>query len=70
MINRPDLRYISPGWEADVAVFSLRKGILDIQTCAETELTALKSWKRSLHSGRVVWDHMKPGASHWTNAGN
>ncbi|MBC7759086.1 MAG: hypothetical protein H7069_09530 [Phormidesmis sp. FL-bin-119] len=26
MIKRPDLGYFSPGWEADVAVFGLRKG--------------------------------------------
>jgi len=58
VINRPDLGHLSVGAEADVAVFTLRKGkfgFLDVRSLRlegdrklETELT--------IRSGRVVWD--------------
>jgi len=58
VVNRPDLGHLSVGAEADVAVFTLRKGkfgFLDVRRLRyggdkklETELT--------IRAGRVVWD--------------
>jgi dihydroorotase len=57
-INRPDLGHLSPGAEADIAVFNLRKGDFGFLDVRGTKLKGTQKLEAelTLRSGRIVWD--------------
>ncbi|HEU5146303.1 MAG TPA: amidohydrolase/deacetylase family metallohydrolase [Chryseosolibacter sp.] len=58
VINRPELGTLSPGAEADVAVFSLRKGdfgFLDVRSIKVHGKQKLEA-ELTIRGGRIVWD--------------
>lgn len=58
VINRPDLGTLSPGAEADVAVFNVRKGdfgFLDVRGIRYDGKQKLEA-ELTIREGRIVWD--------------
>jgi dihydroorotase len=57
-INRPDLGHLSPGAEADIAVFNLRKGDFGFLDVRGTKLKGTQKLEAelTLRNGRIVWD--------------
>lgn len=58
VIDRPELGHLSPGAEADVAVFNLRKGdfgFLDVRG-AKLEGNQKLEAELTIRAGRIVWD--------------
>lgn len=58
VINRPDLGHLSPGVEADVAVFNLRSGDFGFLDVRGAKLKGDKKLEAELtiRKGRVLWD--------------
>ena len=58
VINRPELGNLSAGAEADVAVFSLRKGDFGFLDVRGTKLKGNQKLEAelTLRAGKVVWD--------------
>ena len=58
VINREDLGHLTPGVEADVAVFSLREGNFGYMDVRRTKLmgTQRLEAEMTIRAGRVVWD--------------
>jgi len=58
VINRPELGHLSPGTEADVAIFNLRKGdfgFLDVRGLKLQGNQKLEA-ELTIRAGRIVWD--------------
>jgi dihydroorotase len=67
VINRPDLGHLSPGAEADVAVFNLRKGdfgFLDVRSAKLKGDKKLEA-EMTLRGGKIVWDLNGTAAAVW-----
>jgi dihydroorotase len=67
VINRPELGHLSPGTEADVAVFSLRKGDFGFLDVRGTKLKGSQRLEAELtiRAGKIVWDLNGIGAQAW-----
>lgn len=67
IINRPDLGSLSPGSDADVAIFSLRKGDFGFLDVRGTKLkgTHKLETEMTIRSGKIVWDLNGLGAPVW-----
>lgn len=70
VINRPELGHLSPGAEADVAVFNLRKGdfgFLDVRGGKFKGTQKLEA-ELTIRAGKIVWDLNGIGAPMWDAA--
>lgn len=58
VINRQDLGHLTPGTEADVAVFSMRDGNFGYMDIRRTKLmgTQRLETEMTIRAGRIVWD--------------
>lgn len=58
VINKPELGHLSPGTEADVAVFNLRKGDFGFTDVRGAKLKGNQKLEAELtiRAGRIVWD--------------
>ena len=58
VIKRPDLGNLSVGTEADIAVFSIRKGVFGFLDTSGAKLTGTQKLEAELtiRAGRIVWD--------------
>jgi dihydroorotase len=72
VIKRPDLGHLSPGAEADVVVFNLRKGNFGYTDVRRNRINGTKKLEAELtiRAGRIVWDLTGLGASQWKNEFN
>lgn len=72
VIKRPDLGHLSPGAEADIAVFSLRKGNFGYTDVRRNKINGTEKLETelTLRAGRIVWDLNGLGATEWTNTVN
>jgi dihydroorotase len=70
VINRPELGNLSPGTEADVAVFNLRKGDFGFLDVRGTKLNGTQKLEAELtvRGGKIVWDLNGVAASAWDAA--
>jgi dihydroorotase len=70
VINRPELGHLSPGAEADVAVFNLRKGDFGFLDVRGTKLKGNQKLEAELtvRAGRIVWDLNGVAARNWDTA--
>jgi dihydroorotase len=70
VINRPELGHLTPGAEADVAVFNLRKGdfgFLDVRG-GKLKGTQKLEAELTIRSGKIVWDLNGIAAPMWDAA--
>ena len=69
-IQRPELGTLTPGREADIAVFELRRGRFGYTDCGGARLTGnVKLVNRmTVRAGRVVYDPTGLGAPEWQRA--
>ena len=70
VINRPELGHLTPGAEADVAVFNLRKGdfgFLDVRGGKFKGTQKLEA-ELTIRSGKIVWDLNGIAAPMWDAA--
>ena len=67
VINRPELGTLSPGAEADVAVFNLRKGDFGFLDVRGNKLSGKQKLEAELtiRAGRIVWDLNGTAATEW-----
>jgi dihydroorotase len=67
VIKRPELGNLSPGSEADVAVFSLRKGDFGFLDVRGTKMKGTQKLEAELtiRAGKVVWDLNGIAAPMW-----
>src|SRR5688572_6215710 len=67
VINRPELGNLSPGVEADVAVFNLRKGDFGFLDVRGNKLSGDQKLEAELtiRAGRIVWDLNGTAATEW-----
>ena len=67
VINRPDLGHLSPGAEADVTVFNLRKGDFGFLDVRGTKLKGNRKLEAELtvRGGKIVWDLNGISAQVW-----
>jgi dihydroorotase len=70
VINRPELGNLSPGTEADVAVFNVRKGDFGFLDVRGTKLSGTQKLEAELtiRAGKVVWDLNGVAAPAWESA--
>ena len=69
VIKRTDLGHLSPGAEADIAVFSLRKGNFGYTDVRRNKINGSEKLETELtiRAGRVVWDLNGLAATDWKN---
>lgn len=67
VIKRPELGTLSPGAEADVAVFNLRKGDFGFLDVRGNKLSGNQKLEAELtiRAGRIVWDLNGTAATEW-----
>jgi dihydroorotase len=67
VINRPELGHLTPGAEADVAVFTLRKGDFGFLDVRGTKLKGTQKLEAELtiRAGKIVWDLNGISAQGW-----
>lgn len=70
IINRPELGSLNAGSDADVAIFSVRKGDFGFLDVRGTKLkgTQKLETEMTIRSGKIVWDLNGLGASVWSTA--
>ena len=66
-IQRPDLGHLSPGADADVAVFNLRQGSFGFMDIRKTRLKGAQKLEAELtiRAGEIVWDLNGLSAPAW-----
>jgi len=69
VINRKDLGHLSPGAEADIAVFTLRQGDFGFLDVRNTRLKGTQKLDAELtiRAGKIVWDLNGLAATIWNN---
>ena len=67
VISRPDLGHLSPGSEADVAVFNLRRGDFGFLDVRGTKLKGNQKLEAeiTIRAGKIVWDLNGTAAPVW-----
>jgi dihydroorotase len=67
VINREDLGHLDPGAEADIAVFTLRKGDFGFLDIRRTKIDGDKrlETEMTIRAGRVVWDLNGLNSPYW-----
>ena len=68
VIKRPDLGNLSVGSEADIAVFSMRKGIFGFMDIRKTKISGSQKLETELtiRAGKIVWDLNGLSGPRWT----
>ena len=67
VIGKPELGNLSPGSEADVAVFSMREGDFGFLDVRGTKMKGTRKLEAelTLRAGRIVWDLNGIGSVMW-----
>lgn len=69
VIKRPDLGHLTAGSEADIAVFSVRKGNFGYTDVRRNKINGSEKLEAelTLRAGRIVWDLNGLSATDWKN---
>jgi dihydroorotase len=67
VINRTDLGHLSPGVDADIAVFTIKEGKFGYQDSYERKFNGTKKIETELtiRAGTIVWNQNGLGAKMW-----